>query len=127
MGLGATLGAGDPAATPTAAEAGDPVLQDLHSEKKNLHMYLKAYERDFQRRHGRAVMKHEDIQVRCEEKRSSRFLPPPLSCVCIYICITACRFSDATPFRLPHSSPLLRSNLIAIAACGGGIGAIQRP
>jgi len=31
-------------------------------EKRNLHAYLKVYERDFSRMHGRPVTKHADIQ-----------------------------------------------------------------
>jgi hypothetical protein len=36
-------------------------LDLLLQEKKNLHAYLKVYERDFNRSHGRPVMKNEDI------------------------------------------------------------------
>jgi len=36
-------------------------LEKLQLEKKNLHAYLKAYEIDFNSRHGRPVMQHEDI------------------------------------------------------------------
>jgi hypothetical protein len=36
-------------------------LEQLLQEKKNLHAYLKVYERDFNRTHGRPVMKNEDI------------------------------------------------------------------
>lgn len=39
----------------------------LIEEKKNLHAYLKAYEHDFHRQHGRAVMRHEDIQPVAQE------------------------------------------------------------
>ena len=41
---------------------GNPLdLESLQTEKRDLHAYLKAYERDFTRTHGRPVMKHEDI------------------------------------------------------------------
>jgi hypothetical protein len=36
-------------------------LEELQVEKRNLHEYLKVYERDFNRSHGRPVMKNEDI------------------------------------------------------------------
>eukprot|EP01038_Epipyxis_sp_PR26KG_P008715 gene8715-11776_t len=42
--------------------ANNKSLEALHIEKKNLHAYLKVYERDFNRTHGRPVMRHEDIQ-----------------------------------------------------------------
>ena len=37
-------------------------LEALQMEKRNLHAYLKVYERDFSRLHGRPVTKHADIQ-----------------------------------------------------------------
>eukprot|EP00598_Pedospumella_elongata_P005631 CAMPEP_0184974846 /NCGR_PEP_ID=MMETSP1098-20130426/6214_1 /TAXON_ID=89044 /ORGANISM="Spumella elongata, Strain CCAP 955/1" /LENGTH=819 /DNA_ID=CAMNT_0027497495 /DNA_START=135 /DNA_END=2594 /DNA_ORIENTATION=+ len=37
-------------------------LEALQVEKRNLHAYLKVYERDFSRMHGRPVTKHADIQ-----------------------------------------------------------------
>lgn len=37
-------------------------MEALQEEKRNLHAYLKVYERDFNKLHGRPVMKHEDIQ-----------------------------------------------------------------
>ena len=37
-------------------------LEALQLEKRNLHSYLKVYERDFSRMHGRPVTKHADIQ-----------------------------------------------------------------
>ena len=37
-------------------------FESLQEERKNLHAYLKTYERDFNRIHGRPVMRHEDIQ-----------------------------------------------------------------
>jgi len=37
-------------------------LDALQSEKRNLHAHLKSYERDFNRIHGRPVMRQEDIQ-----------------------------------------------------------------
>jgi hypothetical protein len=37
-------------------------MDALQEEKKSLHAYLKAYERDFSRQHNRPVMRHEDIQ-----------------------------------------------------------------
>ena len=41
---------------------GNPLdLESLQTEKRDLHAYLKAYERDFTRTHGRPVMRHEDI------------------------------------------------------------------
>eukprot|EP01034_Spumella_vulgaris_P025121 gene25121-31538_t len=42
--------------------AGDGSLDSLLLEKTNLHAFLKVYERDFNRQHGRPVMKQEDIQ-----------------------------------------------------------------
>lgn len=36
-------------------------IELLQTEKRDLHCYLKAYERDFTQTHGRQVMKHEDI------------------------------------------------------------------
>ena len=37
-------------------------IETLQEERKNLHAYLKTYERDFNKIHGRPVMRHEDIQ-----------------------------------------------------------------
>eukprot|EP00600_Ochromonadales_sp_CCMP1393_P007004 CAMPEP_0174958510 /NCGR_PEP_ID=MMETSP0004_2-20121128/2664_1 /TAXON_ID=420556 /ORGANISM="Ochromonas sp., Strain CCMP1393" /LENGTH=952 /DNA_ID=CAMNT_0016206731 /DNA_START=63 /DNA_END=2920 /DNA_ORIENTATION=+ len=37
-------------------------LEAIMVEKRNLHAYLKVYERDFSRMHGRPVTKHADIQ-----------------------------------------------------------------
>ena len=34
----------------------------LLQEKKDLHAFLKSYERDFNSRNGRPVMRHDDIQ-----------------------------------------------------------------
>jgi hypothetical protein len=45
----------------------DEKLELLLEEKRTLHAYLKTYERDFNRIHGRAVMKHEDIQPVADE------------------------------------------------------------
>jgi hypothetical protein len=36
-------------------------IELLQTEKRDLHCYLKAYERDFTQTHGRQVMKHDDI------------------------------------------------------------------
>jgi hypothetical protein len=53
---------------PSSGGFGGPVrledldLDALQEEKKTLHAYLKAYERDFSRMHNRPVMRHEDIQ-----------------------------------------------------------------
>ena len=38
-----------------------PSLAQLQEETRALHAHLKAYERDFQRVHGRQVMHQEDI------------------------------------------------------------------
>ncbi len=37
-------------------------MDALLVEKTNLHAYLKVYERDFNKLHGRPVMRQEDIQ-----------------------------------------------------------------
>lgn len=43
---------------------GNPLdVESLQKEKRDLHAYLKGYERDFTRTHGRPVMKHEDIAL----------------------------------------------------------------
>ena len=44
------------------ATGGDVNLEALQMEKRNLHAYLKVYERDFSKLHGRPVMRQEDIQ-----------------------------------------------------------------
>ena len=44
------------------SSSGSNSLEALQEERKNLHAYLKTYERDFNKTHGRPVMKHEDIQ-----------------------------------------------------------------
>jgi len=44
-----------------SADGKEDSLAGLLQEKKNLHAYLKVYERDFNRTHGRPVMKNEDI------------------------------------------------------------------
>jgi hypothetical protein len=43
------------------AQHEQPSLAQLHEEKRTLHAHLKAYEREFQRTHGRQVMHQEDI------------------------------------------------------------------
>jgi hypothetical protein len=48
-------------------KSNDEKLELLLEEKRTLHAYLKTYERDFNRIHGRAVMKHEDIQPVADE------------------------------------------------------------
>jgi hypothetical protein len=47
---------------PPSVTASDGSLDALLLEKTNLHAFLKVYERDFNRQHGRPVMKQEDIQ-----------------------------------------------------------------
>lgn len=46
----------------TGMSDADRELEILQEEKRNLHAYLKAYEKDFNKTHGRPVMKQEDIQ-----------------------------------------------------------------
>merc|ERR1711871_1207729 len=42
--------------------SGDENLEALQEERRKLHAYLKTYERDFNKTHGRPVMRHEDIE-----------------------------------------------------------------
>jgi len=47
--------------TGVGAQHEQPSLAQLQEEKRTLHAHLKAYEREFQRTHGRQVMHQEDI------------------------------------------------------------------
>lgn len=56
----------------TSVQGGPPdpaELARLQEEKRSLHAYLKTYEREFQRTHGRQVMHNEDILPVAEEYR----------------------------------------------------------
>ena len=51
-----------PTTTTTTTPTTTTTLNQLILEKKNLHAYLKSYEKDFNSKHGRPVQQHEDIQ-----------------------------------------------------------------
>jgi len=46
----------------TETSSGVQNIEALLEERKNLHVYLKEYEKDFNRSNGRPVTCHEDIQ-----------------------------------------------------------------
>jgi hypothetical protein len=59
--LSSTGSASSSGKTSSGGSKSQPTLDELTQEKKHLHEYLKVYERDFNRIHGRPVMKNEDI------------------------------------------------------------------